>query len=235
MELVLVTGVLCPHSNPKPHVIPLQPLIQAMLRSHFRQAALSLAGLTLAGLLAANHTGSSSPTLGSPAQDAPAEEVADVPTSSVTGFTLEPEWEGLLGTWTLMTFIHPTSIIPAESIRGYLTVTEGFLTMIIHARPSVGENETDWPDHLAQAGLHRWRMKSSATMQTANVMGHSNFGYDLEWELPNEPREFTVTLKGDTLKLTRPDTAELTWRRVNNATFPQAALERMRILSAGGK
>lgn len=207
-----------------------------MLRSQFQHLALSLGGISIAALLASTNP------MGLLAQDGvvetPDEEVVKEEEEDeqplrvpVTGWAISPEWEPLLGTWTLMNFAHPTAPIEPDSIRGYLTVSEGFLNMIIHARPADGgQNESDFPDHLAQAGLHRWRISDQGILQLANVMGHSNFGYELQWELPNEPREFRPVLDKDNLTLTRPDFGVLTFRRVTSADFPQAALTKMREL-----
>ncbi|MFT5080780.1 MAG: hypothetical protein ACI9D0_002125 [Bacteroidia bacterium] len=212
-----------------------------MLRSQFQHLTLSLAGIAVAAIFATTGPGTwftqdtdgpktASLTLEEGEDDAAADEVpVRVP---VTGWAIEPEWEPLIGTWTLMSFRHPTATIQPESIRGFLTVGEGFLSMIIHARPTEGENDTDFPDHLAQAGLHRWRINEKGILQLANVMGHSNFGYELQWETPNEPREFRIALDEDSLQLTRPDFGELSYRRITKADFPEAAIKRIRELTS---
>ncbi len=203
-----------------------------MLRLHFRQAALSLAGLSLVTALA-----SWDGTFGNPQDPAtPATEDLgqEVDPLAPKGWTIDEKWRPLLGTWTLLNFVHPVEIMDADSIRGYLTISEGFMTMIIHARPMAGVNETAFPDHLAQAGLHRWRIERDDIMQLATVMGHSNFGYELEWEKPNEPREFRLELDKDVLSLTRPDFSVLTFRRVTSMEFPQQALDRMREMHSTG-
>lgn len=212
-----------------------------MLRSQFQHLTLSLAGIALAALFASTGPGiwlaqdsdssEIEKLIGQDGEDS-AEEDEGPQRVPVTGWEIEPKWEPLIGTWTLMSFHHPSETIQSDSIRGYLTVSEGFLSMIIHARPTEGENDTDFPDRLAQAGLHRWRITEKGILQLANVMGHSNFGYELEWELPNEPREFRIVLEGDSLVLTRPDFGELSFRRITKADFPQAALERIRELAS---
>ncbi|MDG1499257.1 MAG: hypothetical protein P8N31_02005 [Planctomycetota bacterium] len=210
-----------------------------MLRSQFQNLTLSLTGIAVATLFA---TAGSGTWL---AQDADTSEIEKLVGQGdkdlakegpkrvpVTGWEIEPKWEPLIGTWALMSFQHPTETILADSIRGFLTVGEGFLSMIIHARPTEGENDTDFPDRLAQSGLHRWRISEQGILQLANVMGHSNFGYELEWELPNEPREFSIVLEENSLVLTRPDFGELDFRRITKADFPEAALERIRELTS---
>jgi hypothetical protein len=225
-----------PHCNFWSRAVPNQHPNRTMLRSHIRQMTLSLAGISCAALIA-----TMVPT-GLFSQDLPFIDVEDeaeiVETPKrvpVTGWEIEPKWEPLIGNWALMSFVHPDELMNSESIRGYITVTEGFLSMIIHARPMEGVNETAFPDHLAQAGLHRWRITDRSVLQLANVMGHSNFGEELQWEQPNEPREFAVLLEGDDLILRRPDNALLTFRRVTKADFPKAAIIRMLELGSGSE
>jgi len=208
-----------------------------MLRPHLRQTTLSIAGLILVTAFASWSGAPSGPQDPAPqAVDGRGEDPAPDPTA-VKGWALAPEWSPLLGTWGLMNFAHPAEVFESGSVGGYISISNGFLSLIIHARPMVGENKTAMPDHLAQAGLHRWRMSEVGApnlMQLASVMAHSNFGYELQWERPNEPREFLVELDGDTMTLTRADYSVLTFRRITNAGFPESALERMRESRAGG-
>ena len=137
---------------------------------------------------------------------------------------LDEKWTGLLGAWQMMSFEHSTEIVDPNSIRGYLTFQEGFMAMVIH-KASV--NAT--PQPLGQAGIYRWQMTPGGVLQTATMMGHSNFGEeDFEWEPPNVPREFRIALDKDDLVLTRPDLSRLIFRRVRPGAFPQVALERIK-------
>lgn len=232
MQMVLVTRSSPPHSNFLPRAVLHQHPIRTMLRSHIFQATLSLTGLALVTLLASIH--GTSANYQDPATADAEDAVEEEDPTAVTGWSLDEKWQPLIGTWTLMNFVHPTEVMESESIRGYLTITEGFLSMIIHARPTLGVNETAFPDHLAQAGLHRWRMGDDDIMQLASVMGHSNFGPELQWEKPNEPREFIVELKKEVLTLTRADYSVLSFRRITSAEFPLAALKRMNEIRGGG-
>jgi len=138
---------------------------------------------------------------------------------------LAEEWQGLVGTWQLMQFEHVERWIDSNDVRGYVHLGEGVMTMIIHAR---NDESNDMPAQLAQAGVHRWRMVRGNILQTATMMGHSNMGEDLEWEIPNTPREFRVELDGANLTLHRPDASRLIMRRVDSFAFPDEAKEAIR-------
>lgn len=137
---------------------------------------------------------------------------------------LDEKWTGLFGAWQMMSFEHSTEIVDPNSIRGYLTFQEGFMAMVIHKASVSAE-----PQPLGQAGIYRWQMTPGGVLQTATMMGHSNFGEeDFEWEPPNVPREFRIALDKDDLVLTRPDLSRLIFRRVRPGAFPQVALERIK-------
>lgn len=140
----------------------------------------------------------------------------------VGDWTLAAKWKGLIGAWQLMELDHASELVPPESIRGYLTFQPGFMNMIIHAR-----SLDDDPEQLGQAGTYRWQMTDEAILQTATMMGHSNFSGEFEWEPTNVPREFRVELKGDDLVLTRPDLSRLIFRRIEPGKYPEAALRRI--------
>jgi len=151
------------------------------------------------------------------------EPAPESPTQLLDGaWQLDAKWEGLLGAWQLMTFEHATEIVPVDSIRGYITLQEGFMAMIIH-KLTIDEE----PEPLGQAGIFRWQMTLEGVLQTATMMGHSNFGEDFEWEPPNAPREFRVELNKDDLALTRPDLSRLIFRRIKPGAFPKTALDRI--------
>ncbi|MDF1797814.1 MAG: hypothetical protein P1V81_01450 [Planctomycetota bacterium] len=138
---------------------------------------------------------------------------------------LAEEWQGLIGTWQLMQFEHVERWIDSNDVRGYVNLGEGVMTMIIHAR---NDESNEMPAQLAQAGIHRWRMVRGNILQTATMMGHSNMGEELEWEIPNTPREFRVELDGSNLSLHRPDASRLILRRVDSFAFPDEAKQAIR-------
>ena len=155
------------------------------------------------------------PTKDTPASDEPI---------NVNGWLLDRKWEGLFGAWQLMKLEHATALVPDESIRGFLSFQEGFMTMVIHA---VSADDYE-PEQLGQAGMYRWQVTDTDVLQTATMIGHSNFGDEFEWEPPNVPREFRVDLKNDDLILTRPDLSRLIFRRVKPGVFPESALRHIR-------
>jgi len=144
------------------------------------------------------------------------------PDLKVGDWTLAAKWEGLLGAWQMMELVHSSEIVPPGSIRGIVTFQAGFMNMIIHA-----QTVDDEPEPLGQAGTYRWQMTPEGILQTATMMGHSNFGDEFEWEPPNVPREFRVELKGNDLTLTRPDLSRLIFRRVTPGKYPESALRRI--------
>ncbi len=199
--------------------------------------ALGLAGLALAGGLASHELQA---LVQEPASQDPAPVegldqdpgLPEVTSEEPPAWQVDEQWQGLFGTWQLMQFDHSNLLIDTETISGYMQIGEGFLSMVIHAR----NNETDdLPSTLGQAGMHRWQIVRGDILQTATMMGHSNFGEDFEWETPNTPREFRVLLQGDDLQLTRPDLSRLMFRRLQPGEFPEIALERILELRAGGE
>ena len=149
-------------------------------------------------------------------------EAEPLPDLTVGDWTLAAEWVDLLGTWQMMELVHSSEIVPPNSIRGFVTFQEGFMTMIIHA-----QTVDDDPEPLGQAGTYRWQMTDKGILQTATMMGHSNFGDEFEWEPPNVPREFRVELDKNDLVLTRPDLSRLIFRRITPGKFPVSALRRI--------
>jgi hypothetical protein len=145
-------------------------------------------------------------------------------------WSLDEKWHGLYGAWQLMQYDHVTEVVPNDSIRGFATFQEGFMTLIVHAR-SFDEDE----EQLGQAGLQRYQMVEPNILQTATMMGHSNIGPDaeFEWESPNIPREFKVYLNKDDLTLTRPDQSQLIFRRIKPAPYPALATELIKEARAG--
>jgi len=151
----------------------------------------------------------------------------------VDDWVLAEEWQGLLGTWTLMEFDHVIEPMDSDDLGGYLHFGEGVLTMIIHVR---NLETDDMPEFMAQAGVHRWHMVRDDILQTATMMGHSNMGPNFEWELPNTPREFRVELEGEGdeyLTLTRPDNSRLIFSKVRTGAFPLAAIDAIDKARAG--
>lgn len=136
-------------------------------------------------------------------------------------WTLPERWQDMIGTWQLMEFDHVDDIFDSENIGGYVHMGEGVMTMIIHVR---NKESGDLPEFMGQAGLHRWRMVRGDILQTATMMAHSNMGEDFEWEQPNTPREFRVTLGAGELVLERPDASRLVLRRVRGFAFPEDAI-----------
>jgi hypothetical protein len=143
-------------------------------------------------------------------------------------WSVDERWEGLFGVWQMMELDHSKGIVSPGSVRGFVDFRPGFMTMIIHALRDEQE-----PDALGQAGLYRWQMTDKGVLQTATMMGHSNFGDEFEWEPPNVPREFRVELDKNDLVLTRPDLSRLIFRRIQPGVFPSSALERIKELRAG--
>lgn len=143
---------------------------------------------------------------------------------------LDEKWHGLYGTWSLMHFQGADLILPDNVAQGYASFAPGFMSLIIHARSLDGENS-----QFAQSGFHRFQITDQDILQTATMMAHSNFNDDaeLDWETPNIPREFRISLKKDDLTLEKPDGSVLTFRRIQPLPYPQAALDLIDIARAG--
>lgn len=209
-----------------------------------RSLALVLAGLAAAFLRPA-------PTVLAPAVLAPAmpppahaqeedppvdrEEEEQEPLPGLLGVNAaraEKLMEALPGSWQLTDFIHSTNQLDQVPIFGFLSIEkDGYLNVIIHTREPEASIFED--DLRVQAGVHHWRISERGFLQTSSILAHTNFSGDLGVELVFTPREYAVTIVGETLILRRPDDSQLVFERLGEAVFPNQALRRIEAIREG--
>lgn len=130
---------------------------------------------------------------------------------------------GLIGSWTLTEFEHVANDLSGIGVAGYLGITEDLLTIVLHtADPDVGA--FDDPRRF-QAGVHHWRLSEDSRLQTASVLGHSNFaGGELFFEGLYTTREYELILSDRNLELVRADGSVLRFLKLPEQAFPEAVL-----------
>lgn len=181
--------------------------------------------VALAGTLFATWLGAQDPSPTPPPrpEPTPAEQDPDAPVG-VLGYrpsqrkALE---QGLLGTWRLERFVHPDQPIADGDVVGAALFAPGTLSIQIHIRTL--RPFASGPDFYVQAGIHYWRIDEQLRLATATVIGHSDLVGPMTYEPAFQPREFEVSLDGDSLSLTRPDTARLEFSRMEIEGFPEQA------------
>lgn len=130
---------------------------------------------------------------------------------------------GLIGSWTLTEFEHVANDLSGIDVAGYLGITEDLLTIVLHtADPTV--RASDDPRRF-QAGVHHWRLSENSRLQTASVLGHSNFaGGQLSFESLYTTREYELVLSDRNLSLIRADGSSLRFLKLPEQAFPEAVL-----------
>ncbi len=130
---------------------------------------------------------------------------------------------GLIGSWTLSEFEHVTNDLSDVNVAGYLGITEDLLTIVLHTTdPDAGS--FDDPRRF-QAGVHHWRLSEANRLQTASVLGHSNFaGGQLAFERLFTTREYELVVSERNLELIRADGSKLRFLKLPKQAFPEAAL-----------
>ena len=138
----------------------------------------------------------------------------------------------LQGNWTLVEFNHATNDLSTVGIAGYLGVQADLLVFIVHTtEPAVdffGE------PRRFQAGVHHWRLSDDSKLQTASIIGHTNFrNGQLEFENQYTPREYQPIVDERELSLVRSDGSVLRFLKLDAQPFPEQAAEIIEAARAG--
>ena len=167
-------------------------------------------------------------------QEPPAQEAAPI-----TAFReqerarIETEIEGA---WILTAYQTDQTNVDPRDVRGFATFVDGYMSLVIQGR-QVTESMLRGRGlaFRVQGAVFRFRIADNGRFQTSSVFGYTNATEDggLEFERPDEVREYTMHLEGGELTLERGP-IRFTFRKVESTEFSQSALDALDRLHTGG-
>jgi hypothetical protein len=134
------------------------------------------------------------------------------------------------GSWMLLDFRDPNEeAFSEDSLDGFATFHEGFLTLVIEA-DALQRKIFRARDYLfVQAGAYRYRIDERGSLQTSSVMSFSNTTAD--GNLLPEPSgtvgEYILRIEEGDLELRTSRGTSMTFRRVKAGDFPESALRKI--------
>jgi len=128
------------------------------------------------------------------------------------------------GAWALTELQQSTSI-ETDSIFGYATIFDNYISIVIHAEDR--DAEIFGTGFNFQATVSTFELRDDGVMYSASMIGHSNFSGMFEPELPGFPRIYRVEASEFDLQLIRSDGARLIFRRMQPGYFPQGASDEL--------
>lgn len=128
------------------------------------------------------------------------------------------------GAWTLNRFLPGGSHNPIGPARGFAIFRDGYATIVIHAVDNTNLED----DSLYQTGVLHYRIDENLRLQTATIIGHSNFGGNFGFEERWTPREFRIRIAEQIMVLERPDGARLQFLHAGKSAFPEGSFDLMR-------
>ena len=137
--------------------------------------------------------------------------------------------EALEGGWILMDFTDPNNPLEESVFDGWVSFHEGYMTLLFHfaiIEPGfLGERE----QRYYQMGTYRYQLSEELYLQTATLMGSSN--WNPEGEIEREPsgfaRELQIEIADDELTLTNRNLIRFQFRRVRETEFPLDAVREL--------
>lgn len=121
--------------------------------------------------------------------------------------------ESMRGGWQLVQLESNEFESAGRTMRGFLLIGEGFLSVEIHLTWTVGGA---FQEDKFQSGIHEYQLDQTGILTTTTLIGA---GYDAEgelaWEAPGTRRRYRVALNGNFLNLVRADGSRLTFTRRN--------------------
>jgi hypothetical protein len=167
----------------------------------------------------AGQTPAAPPAGGAPKQDKP--ERAKVVKSA-------PEEEAdrvrasFLGVWQLVRFDMDGETLSGPSCRGYMLVTDEFLSLDMQVVTKYVRN-LDTQGQLFSSGVQRWQYEQSRlVLTTTSLIGVGNFTPEemVTFERSGTPREYRVNFADDTLTLERNASSRMLFRRISKPVPP---------------
>ena len=128
------------------------------------------------------------------------------------------------GVWTL-TELQQSTTIETDTIVGYATILDNYISMVIHAVDT--DAEIFGTGFNFQATVSTFELRDDGVMYCASMIGHSNFSGVFEPELRGFPRIYRVEASEFDLQLIRSDGARLIFRRMQPGYFPQGASDEL--------
>lgn len=134
--------------------------------------------------------------------------------------------EEIEGSWMLMEYLDPDEIPLEDSVSGFATFHEGFLTWFV-AVDAVEQRFFRMRAHVFfRSGAFRYRFDEQATLQLASVMSFTNDTEDTELE--REPAglafEYYCKLEDGLLELRDTEGVVMSFRKIEAGEFPEAAI-----------
>lgn len=148
---------------------------------------------------------------------------------------LEKELEG---SWMMMTYHHPGTLIDPADAKGFLIFSDGYLSLTLQARQKSQGFFTERTEYTIQAGAYRYRVSEGRLLQTVGIIGFSNSnpGGDLDFRSVILPEEYQILLTKGLLTLTCPDGRSFRFRRMERTAFPENAVDHLyRLRGAAGE
>lgn len=156
----------------------------------------------------------------------------DAPTAGASGFfdsERERIEELIDGTWILQAYQPQEFLFDSENIQGLAIFRDGYMSVNMIAQTFVPEFLGDGGQLYVQGGTHRYRISEFLELQTATMIGFSNFQdvEDVALEPSGFPREYRIDIDeaGVELRMTGQDETVLIWSRLTETEFPAGSLE----------
>ncbi|MEM7307093.1 MAG: hypothetical protein AAF682_10510 [Planctomycetota bacterium] len=145
--------------------------------------------------------------------------------------------EEIEGVWMVSSYEPAGRIIDQSNFQGFAMFQDGYLTLISQARSFGAELLGDGLSLFVQGGAYRYRVDDFLSLQTAAIMGFSNFANEdqMQFEEPGFPGEYRVEINesSTTLALIKQDSTVIRMVRLTQTEFPDQAAQYLDLTRGG--